>query len=71
MYRRLQSVISPGRKTSHFRASTYPRTIALTHSINEPYEALLKSGPQIVEAKAGAVTDGETIYRGRARQHRQ
>ena len=34
-------------------ASTYPRTIALTHSINEPYEALLKSGPQIVEAKAG------------------
>ena len=28
-------------------------TIALTHSINEPYEALLKTGPQIVEAKAG------------------
>ena len=28
-------------------------TIALTHSINEPYEALLKAGPQIVEAKAG------------------
>ena len=34
-------------------ASTYPKTIALTHSIDEPYEALLKSGPQIVEAKAG------------------
>ena len=28
------------------------RQIALTHSINEPYEALLKTGPQIVEAKA-------------------
>src|SRR3954454_11440888 len=34
-------------------AATYPATIALTHSINEPYEALLKAGPQIVEAKAG------------------
>ena len=34
-------------------ASTYPKTIALTHSMDEPYEALLKSGPQIVEAKAG------------------
>ena len=28
-------------------------TIALTHSINAPYETLLKTGPQIVEAKAG------------------
>jgi arylsulfatase A-like enzyme len=34
-------------------AATYPRTIALTHSFNEPYEALLKSGSQIVEAKLG------------------
>jgi arylsulfatase len=34
-------------------AATYPATTALTHSINEPYEALLKKGPQIVEAKAG------------------
>src|ERR1700688_3971137 len=34
-------------------AATYPVTIALTHSINEPYETLLKTGPQIVEAKAG------------------
>ena len=34
-------------------AATYTKTIALTHSINAPYEALLKSGPQIVEAKAG------------------
>jgi arylsulfatase A-like enzyme len=34
-------------------ASTYPVTIALTHSINEPYEELLRTGPQIVEAKAG------------------
>jgi arylsulfatase A-like enzyme len=34
-------------------ASTYTETIALTHSINEPYEELLKTGPQIVEAKAG------------------
>ena len=34
-------------------AATYPATIALTHSINEPYEALLRAGPQIVEAKAG------------------
>ena len=34
-------------------AATYVTTIALTHSINEPYEALLKAGPQIVEAKAG------------------
>src|SRR5882757_2967225 len=34
-------------------AATYPATIALTHSSNEPYEALLRTGPQIVEAKAG------------------
>src|SRR5712691_3544436 len=33
-------------------AATYPATIALTHSINEPYEVLLRTGPQIVEAKA-------------------
>jgi hypothetical protein len=33
-------------------AATYPATIALTHSINEPYEALLRAGPQIVGAKA-------------------
>jgi arylsulfatase len=36
-------------------AATYPETIALTHSINAPYEALLKAGPQIVEAKAGGL----------------
>jgi arylsulfatase len=34
-------------------AATYVSTIELTHSINEPYETLLKTGPQIVEAKAG------------------
>ena len=34
-------------------AATYAETIALTHSINQPYETLLKTGPQIVEAKAG------------------
>jgi arylsulfatase len=34
-------------------AATYVTTIALTHSINESYEALLRTGPQIVEAKAG------------------
>jgi len=34
-------------------AATYPATIALTHSSNEPYETLLKTGPQIVEATAG------------------
>jgi Sulfatase len=34
-------------------AATYPATIALTHSSDEPYEALLRTGPQIVEAKAG------------------
>jgi arylsulfatase A-like enzyme len=34
-------------------AATYPATIALTHSSNEPYETLLKTGPQIVQATAG------------------
>jgi arylsulfatase len=34
-------------------AATYVTTTVLTHSMNDPYEALLKSGPQIVEAKAG------------------
>jgi arylsulfatase len=34
-------------------ASTYPQTIALTHSINAPFDELLKTGPQIVEAKDG------------------
>jgi arylsulfatase A-like enzyme len=34
-------------------AATYPETIALTHSLDVPYETLLKTGPQIVEAKAG------------------
>ena len=34
-------------------SATYMETIALTHSINAPYETLLKTGPQIVEAKAG------------------
>jgi arylsulfatase A-like enzyme len=34
-------------------ASTYTETIALTRSINEPYEGLLKTGPQIVEARVG------------------
>src|SRR5262249_24045569 len=34
-------------------AATYPTTIALTHSINEPYEALLRTGPRIVEGRAG------------------
>jgi arylsulfatase A-like enzyme len=32
---------------------TYMETIALTHSINAPFEALLEKGPQIVEARAG------------------
>jgi len=32
-------------------ASTYAQTIALTHSINAPFDELLKTGPQIVEAK--------------------
>src|SRR5271166_834811 len=32
---------------------TYMETIALTHSIDAPYEALLEKGPQIVEASAG------------------
>src|SRR3954464_13384531 len=35
-------------------AATYPRTIALTHLLDESYAALLKSGPQIVEAKTGS-----------------
>jgi arylsulfatase len=34
-------------------AATYPETIALTHSSDEPYEVLLNKGPQIVEAKTG------------------
>jgi hypothetical protein len=34
-------------------AARYPAIIALTHSVNGPYETLLKTGPQIVEAKAG------------------
>jgi arylsulfatase A-like enzyme len=34
-------------------ASTYAKTIALTHSINAPFDELLKTGPQIVEAKDG------------------
>jgi arylsulfatase A-like enzyme len=34
-------------------AATYPETIALTHSLDVPYETLLKTGPQIVEAKVG------------------
>ncbi|MET4478874.1 arylsulfatase [Bradyrhizobium sp. F1.13.3] len=33
-------------------AATYPATIALTHSIDEPYDALLRAGPHIVEGKA-------------------
>src|SRR5258708_10796108 len=32
---------------------TYMETLALTHSINAPYDALLDTGPQIVEARAG------------------
>ena len=34
-------------------AATYVETMVLTHSTNAPYEALLKTGPQIVEAKFG------------------
>ena len=34
-------------------AATYVETMVLTHSIDAPYDALLKTGPQIVEAKAG------------------
>jgi arylsulfatase A-like enzyme len=34
-------------------SATYVETEALTHSIDSPYETLLKNGPQIVEAKAG------------------
>ena len=34
-------------------SSTYVETMALTHSIDAPYEALLAKGPQIVEAVAG------------------
>ena len=34
-------------------SATYPTTIALTHSSNETYEQLLRTGPQIVEATAG------------------
>ena len=34
-------------------SSTYVETMALTHSINAPYDALLAKGPQIVEAVAG------------------
>jgi arylsulfatase A-like enzyme len=34
-------------------ASTYPQTMALTHSINAPLDELVKTGPQIVEAKGG------------------
>ena len=34
-------------------AATYVETMALTHSTNVPYDALLKAGPQIVEAKSG------------------
>ena len=34
-------------------AATYVETMALTHSTNAPYDALLKMGPQIVEAKSG------------------
>ena len=34
-------------------AATYVETMVLTHSFNAPYAALLKTGPQIVEATAG------------------
>lgn len=34
-------------------SATYVDSIMLTHSMNAPYGALLKNGPQIVEAKAG------------------
>jgi arylsulfatase A-like enzyme len=34
-------------------AATYPQTMVLTHSINAPLDELLKTGPQIVEAKGG------------------
>jgi arylsulfatase A-like enzyme len=34
-------------------SSTYVTTTVLTHSSNEPYETLLKTGPQIVQATAG------------------
>ena len=34
-------------------SSTYVETMAITHSINAPYDALLAKGPQIVEAVAG------------------
>jgi arylsulfatase A-like enzyme len=34
-------------------AATYPETVTLTHSLDVPYETLLKTGPQIVQATAG------------------
>jgi arylsulfatase A-like enzyme len=41
-------------------AATYPVTIALTHSINEPYETLLKTGPQIVAGCVAAAIKTST-----------
>ena len=34
-------------------AATYVETMALTHSLDVPYETLLKTGPQIVQATSG------------------
>jgi arylsulfatase A-like enzyme len=34
-------------------AAKYPETVTLTHSLDVPYETLLKTGPQIVQATAG------------------
>jgi arylsulfatase A-like enzyme len=53
-------------------AATYPETIALTHSLDVPYETLLKTGPQIGRGQGRrAVTDGEAFHHFGARKHRQ
>ena len=46
-------------------SSTYAETMALTHSINAPYDALLAKGPQIVEAVAGGpLRNGQAVHAG-------
>ena len=53
-------------------AATYVDTMVLTHSINAPYEALLKSGAADRRGKIRrAIADGEAIHSGSTRQYRQ